>query len=554
MERIRSPLFFIIILGVWGFLIYSDTLDSTFHYDDYINIVDNPDVRWQGFSLESIKKLFVSELGRSFSYFTFALNYYLGGLNVRGYHYINIAIHILTAIGLFLFTRAVLDLPQIEKNLSKKGKEIAFIAALFWLSSPLQTQAVTYIVQRMAALAAMFYIYAIFFYLKGRLVSGRRRLLFHIIAFIFTLLAFASKENAYTLPLFFLLLEVIVIKRGDIAFLFKKRTITILSILAIVFLGILWSLYYTPFRVDIGSWLIYQIKIRFLTGMRVILFYMTQLLFPVPSRLSLEHDFQISRSFLDPPSTPIAFFAVLGLVFYALYSSRRNPLFSFFTLWFLGNLVIETFNPYLTLIFEHRLYLPSMGFFAVAAIGINEVASTERKRILSLAALFTILASFSINTYIRNDVWKDEHSLWSDVIEKSPNSVKGYIGLGAAYVRDESYNEALSVYLKAKEIEPRNPVVQYGLGVIYFNLKKYNEAVEEFSRLGSMGYIGIGNEPSISYYFSRIAKNYYGHGRVKEALGVLDRALSYDPAEPVLKEFKDKMEKGTITFEEIMRK
>lgn len=543
------PFIVIIILGI---VPYSGTLQHSFHYDDYISIVEEPTVHWDSLSIENLKKLFAPGFARPVSNLTFALNYYFGGLDVFGFHVVNLLIHILTAIGCYLFFKNLFSLNRFKEGFQGKGDIVALVAALLWVTNPVQAQAVTYIVQRAASIAAMFYIYSIFFYLKGRVCSGRNSYLFYVLSMISGLLALGSKENAYTLPLCLLLLEIIVIR--DNVWNIKKAKLA-LSAGALAFIGILWYLYHVPFAIQPGGWLVYQIKVRLLTGIRVIAFYIMQLLFPVPARLSIEHDFHLSRTLFYPPSTPFIVLAFGGFLIYSLVSFKRRPLFSFFLLWFMGNLALETFMPGLMLIFEHRLYLPSMGFFALVSIWIYYICAPRGGwglKWLSISALLILF--FSVNTYIRNIDWKDEYSLWSDVVKKSPNLASGYLGVGSAYARDENYSEAVSYYLKAKSLEPRNVAILYNLGVAYFKLKSFDDAIREFSAVGSTGFTGIGNELSISYYFSRIAKNYYGHGRVKEALELLDRALLYDPNEPMLKELKEKMEKGTISFEEIMRK
>lgn len=542
-------LFFII----WGALIYSNTFTASFHYDDFFNIVENTNVHWNSLSFENIRNLFNEEYARPVSFFTIALTYYFSDLDVRGYHYVNIGIHIVTAIGLFLFLRALLRLPNIDENLRSRSNIVAFVSALLWFSSPIQTQAVTYIVQRMTALAAMFYVFALYAYITARLTKGNIRYLMYAIVIILALLAFGSKQNAYTLLFYIFLIEILFINR-DIRLSGGK--IAVLICIVLIFAALIWK-HIPTLAMEPGSWLTYQVKTRFLTSVRVFIFYINQLLFPVQSQLNLEHDFQISRSLFEPPTTVFAVLVVTGLLAYALMVFKKYPLFSFFVIWFFGNLVLESFNLGLVLIFEHRLYLPSMGFFALAGVGLErfyrDIKRTELKWVFAIAMFLTV-SLFSVNTYIRNKVWSDEYSLWFDVITKNPNSVNGYINLGNAFSKDDDYDESLRLYLKAKTLDPRNPTLRYGLGVVYFNLKRYDKAIEEFNFLGSMGYIGVGNAPSISYYFERIAKTYYGHKRVAEAIKVIGAALIYDPNELLLKELKEKMEKGTITAKEIMQK
>lgn len=553
MSRIKYIWTFLLLLLI-GFGIYSNSLNMPFHYDDYGSIVDNPVIRVQKLNLESFKGIVSSE--RPVAVLSFAFNYYLNGLNLYGFHLFNIVVHILTATGLFFLLEGTLSLSKSPQIVERKFF-ISLLAVILWLTNPVQTQAVTYIVQRMAAMAAMFYVWCMWFYLMSRVSSSGWRYLYASLAILSAFLAFGAKQNALTLPVFILLYEIIIIRNGDISFLGRKKTLFTVVLFATVFLGLLWSLYYVSLAAPIGSWFSYWINTRILTGFRVIVFYVTELILPVPSRLSLEHDFGLSRSLFEPVSSFFTATAVCGTAIYAFASIRKYPLFSFFTLWFLGNLAIETFYPYLILIFEHRLYLPSMGFFAIAAIGIDKIQSSlkgDKLKRMGVSAILIILTFFAINTYIRNFTWKDDYSLWNDVIKKSPNISVGYVNLGAAYLRDENYGEASSSYLKALSVDPRNPVARYGLGVAYFNMQMYDKAISELSYLGSMGYISVGNDPSISYYFSRIAKNYYGHNHTRGALEVLEKALQYDPNEPMLKELKEKMEKGTITFEEIMRK
>ena len=556
----NNSLWVAVFITLWSILIYSNSLNSSFHYDDYRNIINNPDIKWEELSFENFNKIFfVREglpQGRPITFLTFSLNYYLGGFEVQGYHLVNLAIHIFTGFGLFLLLETVFSLPISGYRLRERSSIMAFIASLLWLSSPLQTQAVTYIVQRMAALAAMFYVYAIYFYLKGRIRFDDKRYVYYFFTVLFAVLAFASKENSYTLPLYLLLSEFILIRKGDYRFFLERWILCVSAVLVVAFGVIIWYHYASWLAMEPGPWMTYQYKTRFLTGCRVIWFYVFQLLLPVPSRLSLEHDFELSRSFLDPLSTAFSVIFLFSLIFYQIKSVKRQPLLAFFILWFFGNLFIETFYPFLKLVFEHRLYLPSMGFFAIIAVGLGSLHSCLEKKYLRnilLLVVCLILVLFAINTYSRNKAWKDEYTIGFDLIEKNPNMVPGYINVGAAYTEDKLFRKALPFLEKARSLQPRNPKIRYDLGLIYFNLKKYEKALFEFNFLGSMGYVGVGQGPSASYYYSKIARNYYGHGNIPFAIKTLEDALVYSPDEPELKELKSKIESGNITNEEIMK-
>ena len=109
---------------------------------------------------------------------------------------------------------------------------------------------------------------------------------------------------------------------------------------------------------------------RVLTQFRVVLYYLTLLIFPLPSRLNLDYDFPLSRTVLDPPSTLISILVVLGLIGYGLWVAKKRPLVSFCILWYFGNLAIESSIFPLEMVFEHRLYLPSIGPFLLLSLGI----------------------------------------------------------------------------------------------------------------------------------------------------------------------------------------
>ena len=174
---------------------------------------------------------------------TFALNWYMGKDNVIGYHIENNVIHLLTTLFLFM---AVLNL-LMSANLKGKyqGNEyiIAFLSAVLWAVNPIQIQATTYIVQRMASLAAMFYIIGIYFYLKTRLSPpGYKRFLFIAGCLFSFILALGSKENAVTFPIAVAIIEILFFQdlkdRNT-----KRKLIAVLTICGVVMIAFLTILY-----------------------------------------------------------------------------------------------------------------------------------------------------------------------------------------------------------------------------------------------------------------------------------------------------------------------
>ena len=200
--------------------IYSNTFDAAWQFDDKPNIVNNHYLHLQDLHPQSlVKTLFTDpthpgkigkQLYRPIPCLTFAINWYFGKDGVGGYHAVNLAVHILTGFVLFLAILNMLGTPNLERRFNTNAYLIALLAAVLWAVSPIQTQAVTYIVQRMASMAAFFYILSMFFYIKCRSsnVPLNRILLFLgcILSFLFAL---GSKENTITLPAALLLVEVV---------------------------------------------------------------------------------------------------------------------------------------------------------------------------------------------------------------------------------------------------------------------------------------------------------------------------------------------------------
>ena len=149
----------VLVFSVVGFALYSNTFDSPFVFDDILRIIENQSIRITELSAANLIDTAFGKQSpktRPIANVTFALNYYFHQYNVEGYHLVNIVIHILAGIFLFIFIQTTLNLPSLKTKVDHTFM-VAFFAALLWLVHPIQTQSVTYIVQRMVLLAVMFY-------------------------------------------------------------------------------------------------------------------------------------------------------------------------------------------------------------------------------------------------------------------------------------------------------------------------------------------------------------------------------------------------------------
>ncbi len=534
----------IVLFTVIGVSIYYDTFQVPFHFDDYTWIVDNDDVHIKGLSYEAVYRVLAVE--RPVPMLSFALNHYWGGSDVFLYHLVNLAIHIITAYGLFLFLQLTLSGLQYPKE---KAFLVSLLASLFWLSNPLQTQAVSYIVQRMTGLGAMFYIYSIYFYARARLSSHRA---FYLTLCVLTaLLAFGSKQNTFALPLFIFIYEAFVIRREKLDFIRKKEFYLSLALLLLLFLIIAAALY-PEFRALFSPYtgMVYVIKERALTQARVLFIYISLFLLPMPSRLSIEHDLVLSRSLFEPQSTLFAVAGIAIILTYCAVNIKKRPFFAFFALWYLGNSALESFYVGIAMIYEHRAYLPSLGLAAIMSGWVVEVIHERRHHWYLLPAV--IILTFSVHAYKRNHVWNDPVTLWSDAVRKAPFSAISRANLGISYLNKGMMDEGIEELKRAKSLNPRDPYVRYHLGVAFFTYKMYDKALDEFRAVWKTGLDSPVGKPTIDDYFLKIARSFMAHGHVEKGRELLMEAGSLHPENVKIADLLKKINEGSLKGEDLM--
>lgn len=447
------------------FAIYSNSFDDSWHFDDYLNIVNNGAVHIRSLTWVELEKAMhgISDSGRwsrPVSYATFALNYYFHGLDVSGYHAVNLIIHCLTAFFLYLFILSTLRLPIFQGRYEHRAESIALLSTVLWAVNPVQTSAVTYIVQRMAGLAALFYILSMYLFLKGRVANRAGfQWVCYLLSFLAGVLSIGSKENAATLPVSLWLFDLILIRGMGPEAVKKSLKYGVAALLVILGTGFL-------FFADIPS-LIGDFSIRpftawerLITEPRIMLFYVSLLLYPVTQRLTLVHDFEVSKSLIDPWTTGAAILVIAAVLILAVMKARKWPLLSYCVIFFFLNHAIEGSFLSLELVFEHRNYLPSMLLFVPMSLLFLEMLG----RVISRKALFLLLTLamslfimlMGMTVYIQNDIWRTEISLWRDNAEKAPrvhhvqqNLATAYFVAGRLPEAFAAMNEALKSYASA---------------------------------------------------------------------------------------------------------
>ncbi|MBI5633805.1 MAG: tetratricopeptide repeat protein [Nitrospirae bacterium] len=568
---LHKPAAHILLIVILGLLAYSNTFNVPFQWDDKALIADNPLVKDLGYFLEPSKAKDYSEyslfLRRYISFLTFALNYKIHGLDVMGYHVVNITIHILSALLVYILVILTFRTPYFSSQNSEVGIQngtirdpgfIALFASLLFVSHPIQTEAVTYIMQRFASLAAMWYLLSIVFYIKARLHHGLQAegkvfsfstLMFYLLSLLSALLAMMTKENSLTLPFAITLYEFIFFKG------ILKRRIFFLIPLFLPLLVFPFTLSETGipigkllFGIDSETGRVVSRSVfdkdylqaterwdYFITQPRVVVTYLRLLLLPIHQ--NIDYDYPLYHSFSDPHVYLPFLFLLSILCFggYLLYRSRvtrhGSRLAAFGIFWFFLTLSVESsIIPIPMVIAEYRMYLPSVGLFiafSTALFHYGERLNIAKRlftdmRYSSLFLLAGIVIALLSTTYARNAVWQSEISLWKDVVKKSPEKVRGHNELGLAYNSKGLTDKAIEQFQVALRLDPYLEKGYINLGISYTNKQWFDKAIDSFQTA-----LRLKSDNADTHYNLGIA--YYHKGSLDDAIEHFEVALKLKP-------------------------
>jgi tetratricopeptide (TPR) repeat protein len=515
-----------LVLCLLGGAIYANTLESPFVLDDAHNIDENPLIRITRLSLTGLYAAGFDSpsSNRPVSNASFALNYYFGGNDVAGYHVVNIAIHLIAGILVYFVARVTLRLLATTRGHSDLGEWnteiIAFFTALVFVAHPLQSQSVTYIVQRMTSMAVMFYLLALLCFLHGRLRRGGGRFALWAVALAAWLLALGSKQIAATFPVILFLYELYFFQDLDRGWL--RRNLRILGALAAVSAVVVFAyLEGNPNRIlDSYAGRDFSMAERVLTQLRVIFFYASLLVLPLPSRLNLLHHFPTSHSLLDPATTLACLLGLVALVVLAVLLAPRWRIASFCCFWFLVHLAIESSVIGLEMVFEHRLYLPMFGVALLAVYGLFHALREQRTAAIAIAAAVVLL--LATGTVLRNRTWRDRITLWSDVVAKNPASHRAHNSLGRALEQEQRLNEAIAEFREALRLQPNHTEAHYNLGTTVYALGRIEEAIGHYEN-------ALRTNPDYARAHNNLAAALSRQGKLEAAIHHFSETLRLDP-------------------------
>ena len=504
MKPIYSKALAVIALCCLGIIVYSNTFHGSFHFDDEPSIVNNYAIK----HIQNLRSIWNFYPTRFITYLSIAFNYQLGGLKVFGYHLFNLLVHLGSAMLIWWLTILTFHTPLIKKEaISAYAKPIAFFTSAIFLLHPIQTQPVNYIIQRATLLATFFYIASLSLYVKARLKQKERPSshiwkVYYSGSLLMAVISMLSKEIAITLPLAVFLYEFCFLRiKKDFRWKYFTPFFIIMLIMsmAILFTKAL-DFKRLGGAVEDGSSL--SVLPYFLTQAKVKVTYL-RLLF-IPLNQNLDYDYPIAKSIFEIP----VIFSFLVLFFILLAGIRlfhKHKLISFGIFWFFITLLPESgIIPIKDIIFEHRLYLPMAGFslFLVSTVYYLFGAKTLKPMV---AILLIIIACYSVLTYRRNSIWKDEFTLWNDVIRKSPKKVRPYNNRGLAYIKQGDPSQAFSDFNRAIQIDPHLALAYYNRGLAYQKQGNLNQAISDYNRAIQINpnYVQAYNNRTVVYFLNR---------------------------------------------------
>lgn len=471
----------LLLVGFVGLISYHNAFSAGFVFDDVVTVVGNP---YLG-NLEYLGYLLQAQPGRAIGYLTYFINFGQAGLNPFWYHAVNVIIHILNALVVYYFVYLLQRVTDSTRKAFSSNQFLPLVVALLFVSHPIQTQAVTYISQRFTILAAFFYVSSLVFYLRSKLYPSRH-LINIVISYLLAICAFFTKEISFTLPFAISAIELcFFVRRPQV----KKSFIKVLPFFVIS--GFIFLLLYVfpatkggigkhiPLPTMVQGSSISRIEYA-RTQFPVVATYVRLLFLPINQ--VVDYDFPIVKSVLENRFV-ISAFVIIALIIISLKAYNKNRFVSFGIFFFFIALLVESsIIPIVDVIFEHRVYLPSVGFFiAVGSLYVHTLNRFRNKNFLrsGLMILFVfVLGICSYTTFQRNFVWQNEYTLWSDAVVKSPRKARVHYNLGVAAAEVGKWDQAEKELLRTIDLEPRYVKAYQNLSFIYEREGDKNKAIE----------------------------------------------------------------------------
>jgi len=500
-----------IILSVISIIVFCNTLDNTFVYDDSVTIVKNNLIKnWKNFhTLFSFNYFILSgELSyRPFVTLTYFIDYSLWGLNPTGFHLTNLLLQTANTLLFYLFLKRV-----------TKSNTLAFFSTLLFTTHPILTETVNTISYREDVLAALFFLIAFILYLKinTTFLNKSKFLLYYLGSLFSYLLALFSKEMAITFPILLILFDIFYLPSGKPLQAFIKK-------LKGIYIG-----YFsvTAFYLFIQFVVFRHVYIK-LDQTRQSLFVMTKVLASYLKLLFLP--FNLNADYVVPPITTgiisfiISVFLVTTVIIITIRLCKNNKQYWFFISWFFITLLpVSNIIPIGNIMAERYLYIPIMGFSGIIGILVQKFNLKKPLVAICFTMVIFILGVMCIN---RNWIWRDELSLWYSTAIREPNSARAHHNIGVVHSAKGYYEYAELEYKKTLEINPKDIEAHYNLGNAYERKGILDNAIKEYQEV-------IRHNPYYADAYNNLGSIYQKKHLLDKAIEHYKKAIQCNPFNP----------------------
>jgi tetratricopeptide (TPR) repeat protein len=537
----RLSRWFPLTLVALGILAWSNVFACAFIFDDKIMITGNARLHhlWPPWDAVTVPTRWVVDL-------SFALNHAISGFNPADFHLTNLAIHIVAGLLLYGLVRRTLRLPALADRFGAQAALLGFLVAALWLVHPLQTESVTYIVQRMESLMGAFYLAV--FYTFVRSFDSLRPDSWRGLAWGLCLLGMGTKEIMVTVPPLLILFDATFVADGwgDAV----RRRWRIHAAMLATLAGFVALFYWGVVRARSHGDVFYDASARWsylLTQPQALLLYLRMTVIPWP--LCLDYKWPLVETWRQVLwQAPL----VASMAAFSAYGACRRQPWAFCSAWFFVILApTSSLIPLQDVVFEHRMYLPLAGALAFAIVGTGSLAAhlpAGRACALRwaggtlLGLAIPVLASLS---WVRNQDYRTEETMWRDVIRKRPDNYRAYVACSTAFLQDHRTVEAMRMsqaalarlpdytgipydeLMRLRRAHQNMPIAEYAmlrnnLGAAYLALDRHAEALAQFRE-------AVRVLPQAAWAHSNVAKALYFAGEVKAAIDTWRVALSIAP-------------------------
>ena len=498
-----------------AFAAYHNSFHGPFVFDDASSIVTNPTIRklWPPGEVLSGPVTNVTAQGRPILNLSLAINHAIHGTTVEGYHVGNFLIHALAGLALFGLVRRTCE------------TTIALVVAVLWTVHPLQTESVTYIIQRAESLVGLFSLLTRYWFVRGvgqvsdpplRSPEGGSKNLPTIwlgLSLAACLLGMATKEVMATAPLMLLFYDRTFVAGTFRAALRQRRGFYFA--LAGTWLLLAWLVAQgggnrggsVGFGVGVAVW------DYWFTQFNAIARYLWLSLWPHP--LVFEYGAFGIREFGEI-AAPAAF--VLGLLAVTIIALWRRPAAGFLGAWFFGILAPTSLPPGTTqMIVEHRMYLPLAAVIAAGVLAVSRWVPRQSTWLFGAGALALVLVTVGRNRDYRSDV-----ALWTDTVAKRPGNPLAHFMLAGAHERAGHLVAARASYEQALELKPDFSIGHENFGELLLRQGQRAEALSHFES-------ALRLQPEYADAHANAGNAYLAEGRIAEAVGHLEKAAQLMP-------------------------